>query len=82
MTTTTATYEADLAAAEQMLLPRIAAAAATETAQFLSEQLGKSLKDALNNTWVEGLTIDQWVEMAIARVGISVTAETTPTASH
>jgi hypothetical protein len=68
MTTTTATYDTDLAAANELLAERLTTA--VDGNEFLAEQLPHSLDDALNNTWIEGLTVAEWAEMAARKVGI------------
>ena len=60
--TTEASYESDLAAAEDLI---------QQTVDY-SEADGNMrnwAQDALNNEWVEGITIENWVKRALGRLG-------------
>ena len=61
-------YDEHLAEAKAALAERLQAVIGDD--HFLSEQLPKSLDDALNNEWVGGMLISQWIENAARRVGI------------
>ena len=61
-------YDADLAAALDMLAARLETAIAS--GRFVAEQLPGALDDALNNEWHEGIEIADWAEKAANRVGI------------
>ena len=61
-------YDADLAAALDMLAARLETAIAS--GRFVAEQLPGALDDALNNEWHEGIEIADWAEKAAKRVGI------------
>ena len=72
MTTITQTYETDLAAAQALLADRLEAAIAAGKAEnsSLEWDLPKSLNDALNNEWIEGISVSKWADRAAAKVGI------------
>lgn len=61
--TTTSNHDADLAAAEAQLRARI-------DFDGHDGDNGKNALDALNNTWVEGITVGEWVERAADLVGV------------
>ena len=71
MLTTAATYDVDLAAAKAMLADRIAAAKyrAEEDGDYtLARQLDGWLDSELNNTWVEGVEVAGWAEVAASGI--------------
>lgn len=59
MTTTTETYDRDLAHARTLLDEQLGP-------MDWPEQERQSRDDALNNAWVEGLTVAEWVRAAAA----------------
>lgn len=73
--TTETTYEADLAAALELLEPRIQAALIDNDDRH-NEDVRKTVGDMLNDFWVEGLHIEEWADRAASHAGINQTAET------
>lgn len=53
-TTTEQTYDRDLMAARELLDARI------PEAGFPEGERDKAIADALNNTWSEGMTVEEW----------------------
>jgi hypothetical protein len=68
MITTSAAYEDDLAIAQRLLTDRLSCGIGDD--DFLRGQLPKSLCDALNNTWVAGISVTEWAERAAKVIGI------------
>ena len=60
-TTTTANYDADLATAMTQLSARVS------SHSFPEGEYEKTLGDELNNRWVEGITVAEWVDRAAER---------------
>lgn len=60
-TTTEQTYEADLAAAEVLIQQFVDFSDADGNMRNWAD-------DALNNEWIEGITIEQWVARAMVRL--------------
>lgn len=42
----------------------------SEAMGAVDEQSRKAITDALNNTWVEGITVEVWVRDAARRIGV------------
>ena len=59
---TTANYDETLAEATSATLEQVS------DAGFPEGERVKAVGDALNNVWVEGITVGEWVEQAVARV--------------
>lgn len=59
MTTTTATYDADLSAATS-LYDELA-----DREGYPEGEYEKTRNDRLNNAWIEGITVQEWVDRAI-----------------
>ena len=60
-----AAYEAAFDRAHEILSDRVR----YECNDFLRSEWPKRITDALNDTWAEGLTVDQWVALVWRRVG-------------
>lgn len=63
MRTTEQTYANDLDDARAMMATRI------PQAGFPEGEREKVISDALNNTWVEGMALDEWVDAAADLLG-------------
>lgn len=63
MATTEQTYEADLPAARDRIDGRI------PQSGWMEGEREKSINDALNNAWREGLTLDEWAGAAARLLG-------------
>jgi hypothetical protein len=71
MISTLATYEETLDWAIALLSPRVAGLLTA----IPPVDVEKTTDDALNNVWVEGITVAEWVERAADRLGIGGAAK-------
>lgn len=70
---TEAGYDNDFERARQLLEPRLAAKirdSDSDDPQFMAKQLGFQLRDALTNTWEDGITPREWMDRAAGRLGL------------
>lgn len=63
----TTAYDRALTQAAHLLAPRIAGLA------IPAAEIPKVTGDALNNTWVDGLTVPEWVDRAAQVLGLGRT---------
>jgi hypothetical protein len=65
MPTTEETYHTDLTAAREMIEARV------QVDGWPEGERETAIGDALNNAWVEGMTLTEWVDAAAVRIGFA-----------